>query len=115
VANRIKELDGSAITADSGKPLESVRASNTAGSATAGSGSGSGTSTGAAPDSVYITQSARTLASLSQTVQDTPDVDSARVTTLQQSIGAGLYKVDPDRVAGLMLQLEQELSGTMSQ
>lgn len=111
MANRIKELDGSSVTPDSGKPLEAVRASNTVGSA----GGGAAGASGSAPDSVYITQSARTLAALSQTVQDSPDIDSARVATLQQSIGAGLYNVDPERIAGLMLQLEQDLSGTLPQ
>jgi flagellar biosynthesis anti-sigma factor FlgM len=114
VANRIKELDGSSITPDSGKPLEAVRGSSAVGSA-GGGASGSSGSSGSASDSVYITQSARTLAGLSQAVQDSPDVDSARVATLQQSIGAGLYNVDPDRIAGLMLQLEQDLNGTASQ
>ncbi len=88
-----------------------MRASNTVGSA----GGGAAGAAGSAPDSVYITQSARTLAALSQTVQDSPDIDSARVATLQQSIGAGLYNVDPERIAGLMLQLEQDLSGTLPQ
>ena len=113
MANRIKQLDGASVAPDSGKPLEAVRAGNAAGSATAGAGSSG--SSGAASDSVYITQSARTLAALSQAVQDSPDIDSARVATLQRSIGEGLYTIDPNRIAGLMMQLEQDLSGAMPQ
>jgi flagellar biosynthesis anti-sigma factor FlgM len=110
VANRIKELDGAAITPDSGKPVEAARPGAAVNTATTGQGS-----PGPAADSVFITQSARTLAALSQALQDTPDVDSGRVATLQHSIDAGLYQVDPDRIAGLMMQLEQDLNGTQAQ
>ena len=110
MANRIKELGGAAITPDSGKPVEAARASAAVNTATTGQ-----SPAGPAADSVYITQSARTLAALSQALQDTPDVDSARVASLQHSIGAGLYNVDPERIAGLMMQLEQDLNGTAPQ
>jgi negative regulator of flagellin synthesis FlgM len=58
---------------------------------------------------VHITDSARTIATLSQAVQDTPEVDGARVSTLQQTIASGNYSVDADKVAARMLQLEQDL------
>ena len=61
MANRIKELDGAAIPPDSGKPLEAARPGAAVNTATTGQGQGSA---GAPADSVYITQSARTLAAL---------------------------------------------------
>ncbi len=108
---RIKQLDGGSIGAGSGNPLEGVRPSNPSGSATSSSSSarGSGSS------SVDITPSARALASLAAAVEAAPEVDAARVTTLQQAISSGEYSIDPDRIAAGMLQLEQELGGTQQQ
>jgi len=116
VANRIKQLDGASVAPDSGKPLQAVHAGNAAGSSTTGAGSSQpAAASGAAGDSVYITQSARALAALSQAVQDSPNIDFTRVATLQRSIDEGLYRVDPNRIAGLMMQLEQDLNGMMQQ
>lgn len=107
MANRIKQLDGGSIGAGGGNPVESVRPGKPVGSATTGSGAPAAPSA----DSVHITSSARALATLSQAVQDTPEVDAGRVATLQQAIESGQYGVDPGRIAGRMLQLEQDLGG----
>jgi len=108
VASRIKDVDGGSISAGSGGPLEGIRAGKPVGSAT------SGPASGPTPDSVHITSSARALAALSQAVQAAPDVDGARVAGVQQALAAGQYGIDPDRIAGRMLQLEQDLGGTQS-
>ncbi len=109
MASQIKDVDGGSIGAGSGGPLESIRPGNSAGSATSGSTSGN-----PRPDSVHITASARALGALSQAVQASPDVDTARVAAIQQALANGQYGIDPDRIAGRMLQLEQDLSGTQS-
>lgn len=103
MASRIKDVDSGSVGTGGG-PLEPIRGSKPVGSATAGTGEPS-----SSPDSVHITASARALAALSQAVQNTPDVDAARVATLQQAIGAGNYGIDAQRIAGRMLQLEQDL------
>jgi negative regulator of flagellin synthesis FlgM len=60
-------------------------------------------------DNVHLTDPARNMAALAQAVFDAPDVDTARVDTLQQSIQNGSYHVDAGRIADRLLQLEQEL------
>ena len=64
---------------------------------------------------MHITQSARSLQSLSQAVQDSPDVDTARVSAVQQQIESGQYTVNPDRIASRLLQLEQDLRSAAAQ
>ncbi len=106
---RIKQLDAGSVGTGTGSgPLEGVRPPKAVDSATAGS------SGAAAPslDSVHITESGRALAALSQAVQEAPEVDATRVATLQQSIASGQYGVDADRIAGSLLQLEQDLGGS---
>ena len=103
MANRIKGLDGGTIGPGSGHPVEKVSVGKPVTPA------GADASPTAETDSVHITQSARSLAGLSQAVQDTPDVDSARVAAVQQQIEAGQYTINPDRIASRLLQLEQDL------
>jgi negative regulator of flagellin synthesis FlgM len=105
VANRISGLGSGSVSSDTGGAVESIAPAKPVGSAAGGSSA----SSGAAPDSVHITDSARAIAALSQAVQDSPEIDGARVSTLQQAIASGNYSVDADNVAGRMLQLEQDL------
>jgi negative regulator of flagellin synthesis FlgM len=107
MAGRIKGLDGGSIGSDNSNPIEKVRVSNPV-----GSGGSSATSTTARSDSVSITDSARTLASLSQAVSDAPDVDMNRVSAVQQALATGSYRINPERIASSMLALEQDLGST---
>jgi negative regulator of flagellin synthesis FlgM len=109
VANRIKGLDGGSIGPGSGNPIERISTAKPVTPA------GTDASPAAETDSVHITQSARALASLSQAVQDSPDVDNARVAAVQQQIESGQYTVNPDRIASRLLQLEQDLRHAHSQ
>jgi negative regulator of flagellin synthesis FlgM len=106
LANRIKELGGLSVGAGSG-PVEGIKPAHPAGAAGAGAGN---TSTSA--DSVHITPHARLLTSLSQAVQNAPEVDAARVTNLQQAIESGQYRVDPEQTATRLMRLEQDLGET---
>jgi len=109
VPNRIKGLDGGSIGPGSSNPIETIRV------APAVNPAGAESSSNTQSDSVHITQSARSLAALSQAVQDTPDIDSGRVAAAQQSILAGTYTISPERIASRMLQLEQDLNAATSQ
>ena len=108
--NRIKELDGLSVGAGSGGPVEGIRPATAPPSATAGSNAALGNS-----DSVQITPHARLLTSLSQAVQNAPEIDATRVSRLQQAIDAGHYQIDPQRTAARLLRLEQDLGDTGAQ
>jgi negative regulator of flagellin synthesis FlgM len=110
VPNRIKGLDGGSIGPDSSNPIEKIRVSTPVSSGSSDASAGS-----ARPDSVHITDSARTLASLSEAVNAAPDVDTNRVAAVQQLIAAGVYRINPERIANNMLALEQDLGSTKQQ
>lgn len=105
MANQIKGLDGGSIGSDSSNPIEKVRVSTPV-----NSGGSSAPQSPPRSDSVHITQSAHALNALSEAVNDTPDVDINRVAALQQALSTNSYKINPERIADGMLQLEQELS-----
>jgi negative regulator of flagellin synthesis FlgM len=107
VASRIKGLDGGSIGPDSSNPIEKVRVSTPVGSGSPGTSASSPRS-----DSVHITDSAKALSSLSQAVNDTPDVDMNRVAAVQQALATGSYRINPERIANNMLALEQDLGST---
>lgn len=110
MADRIKGLDGGSIGPDSSNPIEKVRVSTPVNPATAESSS-------SVPqgDSVHVSDSARALASLSQAVSETPDVNLSRVAAVQQALTSGSYRIDPERIADSMLQLERDLAGSKKQ
>jgi negative regulator of flagellin synthesis FlgM len=60
---------------------------------------------------LHITDTARTLASLEQSVKQMPAVDEKKVAMVRDSLRDGNYKIDPQRVADRLLRMEQELSG----
>ena len=103
MAGSIKGLGSGSIGASSsGSPVEQVRPSATVGTPTSAPRSNS--------DNVQITESARSLAALSQAVQDTPEIDTQRVQALQQAIDGGQYTVNPERIADGLLQFERLFS-----
>lgn len=58
----------------------------------------------------HITDSARQLAALEQTVRDLPAIDEARVQQVGARIANGSYKVDAERVADKLLRSDQDLA-----
>ncbi|MEO7773965.1 MAG: flagellar biosynthesis anti-sigma factor FlgM [Steroidobacteraceae bacterium] len=60
---------------------------------------------------IHITDTARTLASLEESMKKMPAVDEKKVTLVRDSLRDGNYKIDPQRVADKLLRMEQELSG----
>ncbi len=106
----IKGLGSGSIGPDTSNPVEKIRGSTPVGAPATGSSSNS-----PAQDSVHITSSARLLASLSEAVKNAPDVNGNRVAAVQQAISAGQYRVNPERIANRLLQLEQDLGGAAHQ
>ena len=60
-------------------------------------------------DQVTLTDSARTLQRIEETVAKTPVVNAGKVAAVKQAIGAGTYKIDPGRVADKLLKYERGL------
>jgi negative regulator of flagellin synthesis FlgM len=106
VPNQINELNGGG-SATSGS-VGTGRTTGTAAAAT--SGSAPATSESAGPD-VHITDAATALASVEPSLRDAPAVDSARVAMIRSAIEQGQYTIDPEHVAGQLLQIEQALGG----
>ena len=78
-------------------------------SGTAGRGAPGTPSGGSSGSEVQITDSAAQLDGLVQALRGQPAVDPARVQKLSTAIAQGTYSVDPQRVAGQLLGLEQAL------
>jgi flagellar biosynthesis anti-sigma factor FlgM len=48
-------------------------------------------------------------------VNSTPEINSARVAAVQQAIASGQYKINPERIANRLVQLDQDLSNASQQ
>lgn len=62
-------------------------------------------------DSVSLTDTARLLKRVEETLARTPEIDRQRVDSLKQAIANGEFQVDPRRIAAQVLRLEHELIG----
>ncbi|HEV2286316.1 MAG TPA: flagellar biosynthesis anti-sigma factor FlgM [Steroidobacteraceae bacterium] len=60
---------------------------------------------------VHITDTAAQLASLEQSLRDSPAVDSAKVAQLSSAIEQGTYQVNSEHVATQLMQMERALAG----
>ena len=58
----------------------------------------------------HITDSAKKLAALEQSVRDLPAIDEARVQLVGARIADGSYKVDAEQVADKLLRSNQDLA-----
>lgn len=63
-------------------------------------------------EDVQITSTARSLASIEQSVRDLPAIDEKRVAEIQRRLENGDYTVDPQRIADKLLRLETEMKGS---
>ncbi len=61
---------------------------------------------GVSADSVTLTESASLLRAAEAVIEQTPDMDAARINGIKQAIARGDYQVDPQRIATQMLKLE---------
>ncbi len=103
MTTRIKGGDTSALETGTSRALERVRPTAPAGSATSAAPT-------TASESVSITDTARRLAALQETIGGMPEVDAARVTELRQAIEHGQYHANPEKIADRLLQLERDLA-----
>ena len=60
---------------------------------------------------VNVSDQAKQLASVEQTLQSLPAVNEGRVAEIRTAIQEGRYQVDPQRIADKLLRFEQELNG----
>ncbi len=60
-------------------------------------------------DQVTLTNSARSLQKIEETIAGTPAVDTAKVASVKQQLSAGTYQIDSGRVASKLLQFESGL------
>lgn len=65
---------------------------------------------GGSSDTVTVTSEAERLLKLEGKLADLPEVDSARVEELRQAISDGTFKVDANKIAQILLQLESDLT-----
>jgi negative regulator of flagellin synthesis FlgM len=67
--------------------------------------------TAAAGDTVSITHSGLLMSKLEDVVQSTPIVDHERVAAIKDSLAAGSYEIDDQRVADKLLRFERSVLG----
>lgn len=66
------------------------------------------TATPGGSDTVTFTSTAAEMLKLEESLAKIPDIDSARVSTIQASIADGSYRVDPERIVENLLKLEKD-------
>ena len=66
----------------------------------------------ASDDTVSITSTAKDIKNASGSGSTSPEVNEARVAELKSVLQEGNYKIDPDRVAEKMMQLDKMLPNT---
>jgi negative regulator of flagellin synthesis FlgM len=69
-----------------------------------------GAAVAAAAHEVKLTDSAMQLAALEKALAQVPDVDLKRVEEVRTAIQSGEYKIDAQRIAAKLLQLERALA-----
>jgi negative regulator of flagellin synthesis FlgM len=62
---------------------------------------------------VHITDQARQLAALEQTVNSVPVVNEAKVERIRQAIEDGSYEVVPERIADKLLRMDHDLGAAL--
>ena len=59
---------------------------------------------------VSITSTASLLANVQQSLSALPAIDQNRVDAISKALAAGTYRVDPDKIAGGLIQSERDLA-----
>jgi negative regulator of flagellin synthesis FlgM len=99
VSTKIGDFDSRPVQISTGR---TVKRSNDSSSSASASGS-------VAKGDTQITDSAKNLAELEQTVQAMPAVDAARVTDVSNRLANGSYEINAERIADKLLRSDQEL------
>jgi negative regulator of flagellin synthesis FlgM len=101
VATKIGGIDSSPVQVSTGRAVKRADTSNSEVKANSAD----------AKADTQITDSARKLAALEQTVQDLPAIDEARVQQVSAKLANGTYTVDAERIADKLLRSERDLVG----
>lgn len=93
------------------EPVVPVKSSNSGGAADKlqNEGSAAAKSGVQGADQVTLTNSARSLQKIEETIANTPVVNTDKVAAVKQQLSSGTYQVDSGRVAGKLLQFESGL------
>ena len=59
-------------------------------------------------DTVTFTSTAAGMLKLEESLAKIPDIDSARVSSIQASIAEGSYRIDPEKIVANLLKLEKD-------
>jgi len=70
----------------------------------------SSSATSSSADKVSLTDTAARLKALEHQLSQQPEVDSKRVSSMQDAISNGDYKIDPERIADKMMDFEASFS-----
>jgi negative regulator of flagellin synthesis FlgM len=87
-------------TAGEGRSVAENAGVRTGGAAPGKDGGGGG-------DRVTLTDTARRLSELTSTVSEQPAVDTQRVEQIRQAIQDGSYRVNPERIAERLIEMEK--------
>jgi len=60
-------------------------------------------------DSLYLTGEASGLQTLQRELVAAPAIDEARVAAVREELASGAYKINPDKIAARMLELDAQL------
>lgn len=95
------------------EPIAPVKGPNSNGVVTdkpqQGENSAARVATSQSGDTVTLTNSARSLQKIEETVAKTPVVNAAKVAAVKQAINSGNYHIDAGRIADKLLQFERGL------
>jgi negative regulator of flagellin synthesis FlgM len=64
-----------------------------------------------ASDPVHITDQAKQMAALEQTIKAMPAIDDTRVAEVRRALDEGRYEVNPERIADKLIRSERDLLG----
>jgi negative regulator of flagellin synthesis FlgM len=93
------------------EPIAPIKGSNSNGVVTDKSQQGDSAAPAASQtgDTVTLTNSARSLQKIEETVAKAPVVNAAKVAAVKQAINSGNYQIDAGRIADKLLQFERGL------
>jgi len=93
------------------EPIAPVKGSNSGGVVTEKSQgeSPANVSSSQTGDQLTLTDSARALQKIEETVAKTPVVNADKVSAVKQALSSGTYQIDPARVADKLLKFESGL------
>ncbi len=95
------------------EPIAPVKGSNSNGVVTdkpqQGDSAAAGVATSQTGDTVTLTNSARSLQKIEETVAKAPVVNAAKVAAVKHAINSGNYQIDAGRIADKLLQFERGL------